>query len=114
MSMLKVTVSGMVSEVFIGNAAAAEKYLQMLKKQQESLVNVDDMNFYIKEMPKYKSDFIISNQKYSWSGGNKYNFYSAKYLSPSPDMEQFRSKYHKNGLKIKIEPFIEEQTHDFF
>ncbi len=114
MSKLKVTVTGFVNTVFVGTDDEVEKFLLNLKKQQESLVNADDMKFYFKEMPKYKPDFIISNHKYSGRVGNKYNFYSNRYFSPSADMEQFREKYHKNGLKIKIEPFIEEQTHDFF
>lgn len=48
MQNLKVIVTGMVTETFIGNDKEVEKYLTNLKKIQQNLVSPQDMKEYKK------------------------------------------------------------------
>jgi len=95
----KVTVFGFIDEVFIGNDVEVEKYLKHIKSLQQSNISATDNKYYNKKMP---LKFPIS----------EYNFYAEKYQNPNSDMLNFREKYAKYGLKIKIESF--ENKNNFF
>lgn len=87
MKKLKVTVSGMVDNVFVGTDKEVEKYLIELKKIQDANVEVNDMK-------EYKKNYKNAN----WD----------EYYKPSYRLEKFREKYKPSGLSIKIEPFQPE------
>lgn len=93
----KVTVSGFVEDVFIGDDRAIEKYLIALKKRQMSLISEYDLKFYNKDAPtvKYAAD---------------YNNKIQSYYSPSSIRLDFRKKYEQYGLSIKIEPHVPENS----
>jgi hypothetical protein len=99
---LKVTVTGFVNNVFIGNDVEVEKYLKQLKLQQESNV---DMKTYKKEMPTFQNKHLHNGQ-HSASGRN--------YENPSYTLEKFRETSNPYGLNIKIETITETNTNIFF
>jgi len=84
--MLKVTITGMLEEVFVGNDAQVFKYLSELKKMQISMAD--------------KEDVTAINKLYKNGIGS--------YFAPSYRLEEFRQKYRSNGLKIKIEKIENE------
>jgi len=89
MSNLKVIVTGMVNETFVGNDKEVEKYLTNLKKIQQNLVSPKDMKEYKKVVQKHS------------------------YYNPSCFVEEFRETYKPNGLSIKIERHV-PKTDKFF
>jgi hypothetical protein len=98
---LKVTVTGFVNNVFIGNDVEVEKYLKQLKLQQESNV---DMKTYKKEMPTFQN-------KHLYNG--RYNASNRKYNDPYT-LEKFRETSDPYGLNIKIETITETNTNIFY
>lgn len=89
MTTLKVIVTGMVTESFIGSEKEVEKYLTNLKKIQQNLVSPQDMKEYKKAVQKHS------------------------YYNPSCFVEEFRETYKTNGLSIKIERHV-PKTDKFF
>lgn len=100
MKKLKVTVEGLINTTFVGFDAEVETFLTNIKKQQESLY---DMKSYNKMMPKFTEKQLHINST---------TYYGKKYQTPSYELEKFRETTLPNGLKIKIEPFID--TNEFF
>lgn len=100
MKKLKVTVEGLITTTFVGFDAEVEAFLTNIKKQQEALF---DMKSYNKMMPKFTEKQLHINSSIS---------YGKKYQNPSYELEKFREIAIPNGLKIKIEPFID--TNEFF
>jgi hypothetical protein len=99
---IKVTVTGFVNNVFIGNDVEVEKYLKQLKLQQESNV---DMKTYKKEMPTFQDKHLYNGQ---YTIGNR------NYNDPSYTLEKFRETSNPYGLNIKIETITETNTNIFF
>ncbi len=102
MKKLKVTVTGFINNVFVGNDDEVEKYLKQLKLQQESNA---DMKVYKKEMPTFQNKHLYNGQ-HSASGRN--------YKNPSYTLEKFRETSKQYGLNIKIETITESNTNIFF
>ncbi len=107
MANLKVTVTGMVIDTFIGNDKEVEAYLLNLKAIQDQKVSSEDMKAYRKEMPKFRESHLIGREYC------KYNQHAQQYRSPSPELINFREKTKPYGLTIKIEPHI-SKTDKFF
>ena len=107
MANLKVIVSGMINETFIGNDKEVEKYLLNLKKIQDEKVSPEDMKAYRKEMPMFRESHL-HGREYC-----KYNQNAQKYRIPSNELEAFRFKNKPNGLCIKIERHV-PKTDKFF
>lgn len=94
---LKVEVSGLIDETFIGYEDEVEKYLKQLKEKQMLLINVDDLKFYKKERPKFTYSML------HWVGNStRYGILGDKYRNPCYQMRAFREKYKEEGLKISI------------
>ena len=102
MSKLKVTVTGFINEVFVGNDKQVEEYLNKIKKIQESNLDIKE---YRKEMPPFKMSML-----HRGGSGMSYQYYVNKYHDPTYTLKQFREKSKPYGLKIKIETI----KNDFF
>lgn len=107
MKKLKVTVEGLITATFVGFDVEVEAFLTNIKKQQDSLVSIDDLKAYRKDMPPFKQSHLNM-----FGTTTKYNIHAREYGNPGYKLELFREKYKPNGLKIKIEPFID--TNEFF
>lgn len=107
MATLKIIVTGMVTETFIGNDKEVEKYMLSLKKIQEEKVSLEDMKAYRKEMPLFRESHLLGREYC------KYNQHTQKYHRPSTELESFRDKTKPHGLSIKIERHV-PKTDKFF
>lgn len=92
MRQLKVEVSGFVNTEFVGNDKECFKFLTDLKNQQLNQISEDDLKTYNTETPK------LSSRLSTWEYGQKLQ----TYFNPTINKTNFREKYQKFGLKIKI------------
>lgn len=96
MKKLKVVVSGLVNEVFIGNDTEVEAFLNKIKKYQLSQLDEETVKEYksFPDCPKTDSLHL---------------YYDRVRKNDLIDKTDFREKTSKFGLKIKISPCINNE-----
>lgn len=101
MKQLKVTVSGLYDETFIGNEVDVEKYLKSLKERQINNMTKENLDFYKKNTTKSKTNHM--------NNAHVHNDNLKKY-EITPERCEFQQSQRHLSMKIKIE----EDNNEFF
>jgi hypothetical protein len=100
----RLKVTGSINETFIGTEPEVEKFLLELKRRQLEMLSAEDLKLY-------KS--VTTKSKTNHNDNGHLHWRNTEMMNNDYDREKFRGRNKDLGLKIKIEPYT-QQNDKFF